>query len=120
MNDAFVPDEDNAGHLADDMNLFVIEGDERGLPMFACFFKVLYQAFTDEQLAHIPVPPGTPDDEADSARRVGAALCLIADNLAYIIANTAGEAAEISGQMFNRRVAQSLALMTAPAGGAPN
>lgn len=116
-------DEDEAGLLAEDVELVVLERDTRGLPSFSGYFSALFESFTDEQLSSIDIGAELPDDMADLAdymRRIGAGSSHVADGMAYIFSQAAGASAPEVARVFSQRLMQAVILYSAPGDGRPN
>ena len=104
----------NEAHPHDTGTVTRINADGDGLPCFGCYFGAVYDALRPEHLSTAEPEPGTDDEEAEVARRLGGTLAYLADGIAAITVNAAGaEAAELL-EVFMERVRNMVTLVQAP------
>jgi hypothetical protein len=116
-------DEDDPTQLMEDTELIVIGRDRRGLPCFGCYFGELFEAFAPEQLVGVDLGElehQLSEHDADRMRRIGAGMALIADGMAFILADATGEAAVEVAAVVAEKLLQSARLHSAPISGQPN
>lgn len=113
-------DEDDPEALMNDTRLTVIGRDRHDRPCFGCYFTALYESFTDEELGTIDAGEGVPPEVAEDARRAGASFSTVADGLAFIVVDIAGEDAIGVAEHVCQRIMQQVMLHAMPAEGLPN
>lgn len=105
----------------DSERLTVIEANRDGLPCFGCYFGALFATFTPKQLASIPVEDeDAPPEQVEYARRFVAAMAYIADCIAALAVDAAGEHAGDVHLAFLSRLRNMIDLHQVPVEGLVN
>lgn len=105
----------------DDDDALVFHPEDGGKPCFGCYFGAVFDALTDDELGTIPLDAADLEGEDPDAvaymRKVGAAWATVADAVASLAVQIAGEEASQLMEPFHERIDNMIALILAPAGG---
>jgi hypothetical protein len=98
----------------------VYHPEDNGKPCFGCYFGAVFDSLTDDELGTIPLDAEDLDGEDPEAveymRRVGAAWATVADSVAHLAIQIAGETAPELMEPFHERIDHMIALILAPKG----
>jgi hypothetical protein len=98
----------------------VFHPEDGGLPCFGCYFGAVFDALSEDDLVTVVLDPEDVEDvdpeAVEYARRVGGTFTLVADAIARLAVQIAGEGAEEMLEAFHERIDNTVQLLNAPEG----